>query len=337
MNRIGKRTMVFKNLPRVIGNYTTVGPKEGKGNFAKYFDEILDDDTLGEKTYEKAECKLLENTIIGAIKNAKLSPNDADFIIAGDLMNQITSSSFAARSLQIPYLGVFGACSTMAESLAIGAALIDGGFAKNVVCGTVSHFSSAEKQFRYPLELGTQRPPTSQWTATASGATVLAPNKQGIALTHATIGRVVDWNVRDVNNMGGAMAPAAYETLLDHLHDLSIEPDYYDLILTGDLGKLGSEVLIDLMETQGVHLGANYSDCGQMMFKNNQKTFMGASGCGCGASILNSYVLQRLKNKTLKNVLFIATGALLSPLTCQQGESIPCIASAVVLKGEDYV
>ena len=187
------------------------------------------------------------------------------------------------------------------------------------------------------MELGTQRPPTSQWTATASGATVLAPNKQGIALTHATIGRVVDWNVRDVNNMGGAMAPAAYETLLDHLHDLSIEPDYYDLILTGDLGKLGSEVLIDLMETQGVHLGANYSDCGQMMFKNNQKTFMGASGCGCGASILNSYVLQRLKNKTLKNVLFIATGALLSPLTCQQGESIPCIASAVVLKGEDYV
>lgn len=337
MNKIGKRTMVFPSLPRVIGNYSIVGPKEGEGNFAKYFDEILEDDRLGQKTYEKAECKLLENTVAGAIKNSKLNPREIDYLVAGDLMNQITSSSFAARSLQIPYVGVFGACSTMAESLALGASLIDGMYAKNVVCATVSHFSSAEKQYRYPLELGTQRPPTSQWTTTASGATVLSLKREGVAITNATIGKVVDWNVSDVNNMGGAMAPAAYETLLDHLNDMSVEPDFYDLILTGDLGKLGSEVLIDLMETQGVHLSSNYSDCGQMMFKNNQKTFMGGSGCGCGASVLNSYVLERLKNKTLKRVLFIATGALLSPLTSQQGESIPCVAHAVVLKGEDYV
>ena len=337
MNRIGKFSVEFKKLPRVIGNYSIVGPKEGRGNFGKYFDEALEDDTLGEKTYEKAECKLLENTILGAVKNAALKPEDINYMLAGDLMNQITSSSFSARSLQIPYLGVFGACSTMAESLALGAVLVDGGYAENIVCGTVSHFSSAEKQFRYPLELGTQRPPTSQWTATASGAIVLSPNKMGVAVTSATIGRVVDWNVKDVNNMGGAMAPAAYETLIDHLNDLGVDPDFYDLILTGDLGKLGSEVLIDLMETKGVHLGSNYSDCGQMMFKSTQKTFMGASGCGCGASILSSYVLERLKSKTLKRVLFIATGALLSPLSCQQGESIPCVAHAVVLKGENYV
>ncbi|MBQ7602614.1 MAG: stage V sporulation protein AD [Clostridia bacterium] len=337
MNRVGKSTIVFDKLPRIIGNYSIVGPKEGEGNFGKYFDEILQDDTLGEKTYEKAECKLLEQCVRNAIHNAKLSPFDIDYVVSGDLMNQITSSSFAARSLNIPYVGVFGACSTMAESLAIGACLINADYAKNVVCATVSHFSSAEKQFRYPLELGTQRPPTSQWTTTGSGATVLSHAQSGIAVSHATIGRVVDWNVTDVNNMGGAMAPAAFDTLFRHLDDMGVEPDYYDLILTGDLGKLGSEVLIDLMSNKGIYLGANYSDCGQMMFKNNQKTFMGASGCGCGASILNSYVLQRLKNKDLKNVLFIATGALLSPLTCQQGESIPCVAHAVVLKGEDYV
>ena len=337
MNRQGKSTLVFNSKPRVIGNYSVVGPKEGRGNFAQYFDRILEDDTLGQPTYEKAECKLLELCIDGAISNAKLKPSQIDCMVAGDLMNQITSSSFAARSLNIPYLGVFGACSTMAESLMVGATLIDGKYANNVVCATVSHFSSAEKQFRYPLELGTQRPPTSQWTTTGSGATVLAPNNNGVAITSATVGKVVDWNVTDVNNMGGAMAPAAFETLYQHLNDLNIEPDYYDLILTGDLGKLGSEVLIDLMENKGVHLGANYSDCGQMMFKNTQKVFMGASGCGCGASVLNSYVLQRLKNRTLKRVLFIATGALLSPLTCQQGESIPCIAHAVVLKGENYV
>jgi len=337
MNKIGNATMVFENAPRVIGNYSIVGDKEGAGNFGQYFDEILDDDTLGERTYEKAECKLLEQCVRGAIDNAKLSPLDIDCVVCGDLMNQITSSSFAARSLNIPYIGVFGACSTMAESLAVGASLVNAHYANYVACATVSHFSSAEKQFRYPLELGTQRPPTSQWTTTGSGATVLGHGDKGVAITHATIGKVVDWNVTDVNNMGGAMAPAAFDTIYQHLQDLSIGPDYYDLILTGDLGKLGSEVLIDLMENKGIHLSSNYSDCGQMMFKNNQKTFMGASGCGCCASVLNSYVLQRLRNKSLKNVLFVATGALLSPLTCQQGESIPCIAHAVSLKGEDYV
>ena len=334
MNRLGKQTFVFNNYPRVIGNYSVVGPKEGKGNFAQFFDEISDNDLFGEKSYEKAESKMIEYTITQAIANAKLKPDEVDVMLAGDLMNQITSSSFAARSLSIPYAGMFGACSTMAESLCIGACLVDGGYVSNAVCATGSHFSSAEKQFRYPLELGTQRPPTSQWTVTGAGCTVLARNDSGIAVTSATIGKVVDWGVTDANNMGAAMAPAAFDTIATHLQDTGREPDYYDLILTGDLGKLGSEILMDLMEYKGYKLGKNYSDCGQMIYANYQKTFMGGSGCGCGASILNSYVLQRMRSGHLKNVLFVATGALMSTVSAQQGETIPCIAHGVVLKGD---
>ena len=334
MNRVGKQTFVFNNLPRIIGNYCLVGPKEGKGNFKEYFDKISEDDLFGQNSYEKAESRLIEQTISNAIENANLKTDEVEVMLSGDLMNQITSSSFAARTLDVPYIGLFGACSTMAETLIVGASLVDGGFVHNAVCATGSHFSSAEKQFRYPLELGTQRPPTSQWTVTGAGCTVLAPNKTGIAVSSATVGKVVDWGVTDANNMGAAMAPAAFETLVAHLKDTNREPDYYNLILTGDLGKLGSEILIDLMETKGYKLGKNYSDCGQMIFSNNQKTFMGGSGCGCGASILNGYVLKRMKLGHLKNVLFVATGALMSTVSAQQGESIPCIAHGVVLKGD---
>lgn len=337
MSRIGKQTFVFGNKPRVIGNYSMVGPKEGKGNFGEYFDEVSDNDLFGEESYEKAESKMVEHTISKAISNAKISTKDVDVLLAGDLLNQITSSSFAARSLNVPYAGMFGACSTMAESLCIGGALVDGKFANIVACATGSHFSSAERQFRYPLELGTQRPPTSQWTVTGSGCTVLALRDKGVALTSATIGKVVDWGITDANNMGAAMAPAAMDTIVAHLQDTGREPDYYDLILTGDLGKLGSEILMDLMEYRGYKLGQNYSDCGQMMYKNRQKTFMGGSGCGCGASVLNSYVMQRLRDGNLKKVLFVATGALMSTTSAQQGESIPSIAHAVVLEGDSDV
>jgi len=337
LNRIGKQTFVFKNKPRVIGNYSMVGPKEGKGNFGKYFDEVSDNDLFGEETYEKAESKMVEHTISMAISNAKLNTKDVDVLLAGDLLNQITSSSFAARSLNVPYAGMFGACSTMAESLCIGGCLVDGKFARNAVCATGSHFSSAERQFRYPLELGTQRPPTSQWTVTGAGCTVLALGDKGVSLSSATIGKVVDWGITDANNMGAAMAPAAMDTIVAHLQDTGREPDYYDLILTGDLGKLGSEILMDLMEYKGYKLGQNYSDCGQMMYNSRQKTFMGGSGCGCGASILNSYVMQRLRSGDLKKVLFVATGALMSTTSAQQGESIPSIAHAVVLEGDSNV
>ncbi len=333
MNRLGRQTIIFKNKPRVVGSYTVVGPKEGRGNFAKFFDKILEDDLFGEKSYEAAESKMLKLAITEAIKNANIDKTQIDALFAGDLMNQIISSSFAARKLEIPYFGLFGACSTMAESLIMGSCYVDGGFARYAACATGSHFSSAEKQFRYPLELGTQRPPTSQWTVTGTGCTILGnDDSAGIFVECATIGKVVDWDVTDANNMGAAMAPAAMSTLKAHFEDTGRTADDYDLILTGDLGKLGSEILMDLMEYNGYKLGSNYNDCGQMIFNNTQKTFMGGSGCGCGASILNSYVYSRMNKGMLKNVLFIATGALMSTLSSQQGNSIPAIAHAVSIK-----
>jgi len=332
MNKMGKQSILYKNKPCVRGGFAVVGPKEGQGNFGRYFQKVLKDDLYGENSYEAAESKMMQMAFWGAVEDAKLQNNDIDVFVAGDLMNQIISSSFAARSFDVPYIGVFGACSTMAESLLIGASLVDGEYCKNVACATGSHFSSVEKQFRYPLELGTQRPPTSQWTVTGAGCTILSNIVGNIYIECATIGQVVDWDVVDVNNMGGAMAPAAAETLKAHFADLGREPDEYDLILTGDLGKMGSEVLLDLCEFNGIKLGNNYSDCGQMMYTSEQKTFMGGSGCGCSASVLNSYVLKRMRLGELKSVLFVATGALMSPVSSQQGNSIPCIAHAVVLK-----
>ncbi len=331
LNRIGKQTLIFRNRPRVLGRFSLVGPKEGRGNFGKFFHKVIEDDLFGENTYEKAECKMLNYTITEAINNSGIKKDEIDALFAGDLMNQIISSSFSARTIGVPYIGLFGACSTMAESIIMGACYVDGGFGRNVACATGSHFSSAEKQFRYPLELGTQRPPSSQWTVTGMGCTILGRAQSGIAVESATIGNVIDWDVSDVNNMGAAMAPAAMSTLKAHLDDTGKQPSDYDLIVTGDLGKLGSEILMDLMEYNGYHLGNNYSDCGQMMFTNTQKTFMGGSGCGCGASILNSYIFDRMEKGELKNVLFIATGALMSTLSSQQGNSIPAIAHAVAL------
>lgn len=329
LNRLGKQTLIFRNKPRVVGSYSVVGPKEGKGNFAKFFHKVLEDDLFGEKSYEAAESKMLRVAITEAIANARVNKDEIDALFAGDLMNQIISSSFAARTLGVPYFGLFGACSTMAESLIMGACHVDGGFARYAACATGSHFSSAEKQFRYPLELGTQRPPSSQWTVTGMGCTILGNTNKGIAVESATIGKVVDWGVADVNNMGAAMAPAAADTIKAHFVDTGKSPDDYDLILTGDLGKLGSEILLDLLEYNGYKIKNNYGDCGQMMFTNTQKTFMGGSGCGCGASILNSYVYSRMNQGELKNVLFIATGALMSTTSSQQGNTIPSIAHAV--------
>ena len=329
------QTIIFKNPPHIIGNYSIVGPKEGEGTFGKYFDYIMKCDYFGETTYEKAERKMLEHAIFGAIDSAMLNSKDIDILLCGDLLNQIISSSYAARSYDLCYLGVFGACSTMALSLAVGASLVNAGYFKHVACATSSHFSSAERQFRYPLELGNQRPPTAQWTCTAAGCAVLAPDGNGPIITSATFGKVIDFGIADVNNMGAAMAPSAMNTMLAHFNDTNTTPDDYDLIVTGDLGKLGSEILVDLMEEEGIKLGVNYCDCGQMIFTHDQNVFMGGSGCGCSASILNSFILRKIKEGVYKKVLFIATGALLSPTSCQQGETIPGVSHAVVIeKGE---
>ena len=337
-NRLGKSTIVFKNKPRIESFYSLVGKKEGHGPFGSYFDCILENDSCGQKTYELAEREILERTILGALKKRDIDISQVDFLIGGDLLNQIISSSFSARKFETPFIGLYGACSTMSESLAIGATLIDGGYAQKTVCATVSHFSTAERQYRTPLELGNQRPPVSQWTVTGAGATVLSNGDSGNYISMATFGKVTDYGVTDANNMGAAMAPAASETLAQHFEDTNRCPDDYDLIVTGDLGKLGSEILRDLMEHRGYKLGANYSDCGQMIFSRNQHTFQGGSGAGCSASVLNSYILKQMEKGVFKRVLFMATGALLSTLSTQQGESIPCIAHAIVIeRGEENV
>lgn len=329
------QTIKFKNKPRIISGYSVVGPKEGEGTFKDYFDYILKNDFFGEDTYEKAERKMVEQAVTGVMQKANLNLKDVGALLSGDLLNQIISSSYAARAFDMPYLGLFGACSTMAESLALGACLVDGGFFNNVICSTVSHFSTAERQFRYPLELGNQRPPTAQWTCTGAGASAISLKGKGPVITKATFGKVTDYGIHDVNNMGAAMAPAAMSTLLAHFSDTNTKPNDYDLIVTGDLGKLGSEILIDLMEDHGYILGINYCDCGQMMFKHDQNVLMGASGCGCSATIFNSFILDKINQGVYKKVLFMATGALLSSISTQQGDSIPGIAHAIVIEGED--
>ncbi len=331
----GQQTVFFKNKPIIIGHYSIVGPKEGKGPLRDYFSKIEEDDLFGQKTYEKAERTMIEQSLRGAVENAGIKFGDVRLFLSGDLLNQIISSSYAARSFDVPYVGVFGACSTMAESLALGACLVDGGHFDTVACATSSHFSTAERQFRFPLELGTQRPPTSQWTVTGSGSTILSCKGHGPRITCATFGKVTDYGICDVNNMGAAMAPAAMNTLIAHFKDTKTKPEDYDLILTGDLGKLGSEILIDLMEDHGYKLGLNYKDCGQMIFKRNQNVLMGGSGCGCSATVLNSIILDKIIKGEYKKVLFMATGALLSTTSSQQGESIPGIAHAIVIEGEN--
>ena len=328
----GRQTIVFEQQPCIIGNYSLVGPKEGQSPLASYFDYILKNDTFNEKTYERAERKMLEQAISGAIDKANLLSTDIDILLSGDLLNQIISASFSARQLQTSFIGMFGACSTMTESLAVGACLIDGGCANNVACATCSHFSTAERQFRFPLELGCQRPPTAQWTVTGAGCSIVSREGTGHNITHVTFGKVIDYGIKDMNNMGAAMAPAACDTLKNLFKDTNTTPSDYDLIVTGDLGKLGSEILVDLLEHSGYKVGENYCDCGQMIFSNSQKSFMGGSGCGCSASVINSYILSKLDKGDYKKVILMSTGALVSTTSTQQGESIPGIAHAVIVE-----
>lgn len=335
MQNTKSQTIFFNKKPHIISNYAIVGPKEGLGSLKEYFDYIMKDDLFGEKTYEKAERKMVEQAVIGAVTKANLTPDDLSLFISGDLLNQIVTSSFAARAFDVPYIGLFGACSTMAESLAIGASLVNSGYFDNVACTTASHFSTAERQFRYPLELGNQRPPTSQWTVTGSGCCILSQNGDGPVITSATFGKVTDFGINDVNNMGSVMAPGCASTLIAHFRDTKTTPQDYDLILTGDLGKLGSEILIDLMEDHGYKLGTNYNDCGQIIYNGKQSVLMGGSGCGCSASVLCSYILEKIRRKEYKKVLFVATGALLSSTSTQQGDTIPGIAHAVVIESYD--
>lgn len=332
----GKQTILFKNKPRIISTGTIAGPKECAGVVGAHVDKTLSDDTFGESTYEKAECKMLSYAISKAIDNARLQEEDIDALISGDLLNQIISASFAARDFDMPFLGVYGACSTLAEAYALAATLIDGGYAERIVAATGSHFSSAERQYRYPLELGNTRPPQAQWTVTGAGGAVIAKSgispKNAPAITSATFGKVVDFGVTDVNNMGAAMAPAACNTILRHLRDTGRDEKDYDLIITGDLGALGSRILKDLTWEKGVDIQNNHVDCGEIIYNVIEDEFQGGSGAGCSAVVFNSYIMDKLKKGELRKVLLCATGALLSPVSSGQGESIPCIAHAVSIE-----
>lgn len=326
------QTIKMKNNVYLISAFSMVGPLEGKGPLKDYFDYVIQDDTLKEKTFEKSERKLLQNIIIGAIDKAGLKTKDIDFFFGGDLLNQIISSSYTARELELPFIGLYSACATMAESLALASVFVDNKVATNIVAGTCTHFSSAERQYRFPLELGNQRPPTAQWTITGGGACVVSNKPSKIKISAVTFGKVIDFGIADVNNMGAAMAPAACETIKTHLENLKRSVDDYDFIATGDLGKLGSEILIDLMEREGVVLKQNYSDCGCMIYDKTERVFMGGSGAGCSASVLNSYIAKKLKTGEFKRVLLVSTGALMSTTSSQQGDTIPGIAHAVELE-----
>lgn len=328
--RLGKQTIMLQNPPSISSAASIVGPKEGKGPLRLFFDNIIDDEMWGEKSWEKAESKLIRETFAKVLKKANKTSEQVNYVISGDLLNQCIAASFGLRESEVPFFGVYGACSTMAESMSIGAMLVDGDFADDVLCITSSHFCSAEKQFRFPLELGTQRPPAAQWTVTGSGAVLLSGKGPGPYITHITTGKIVDMGIKDSNNMGAAMAPAAVDTIVTHFNDTGFTPESYDLIVTGDLGAIGKEICTELVAEQGYNIANIYNDCGVMIYdRERQDTHAGGSGCGCSATVLAGFIYKKLMDGSLKNVLFIATGALLSPVSTQQGESIPSIAHAV--------
>lgn len=327
MKKIGKQTFCMKNDVIIRDTYTIVGPKEGKGPLKDNFDMIIDDDLWGEDSWEKSELKLQKTAVENLLMKNKLSKDNIDLLISGDLLNQITSSSFAARELQLPYIGVYGACSTMALTMGIGALMIDGGFAENVICVTSSHFASAERQFRMPLEMGGQRHMSSQWTVTGSGAVWLSKNGQGPKIKNVTFGKIVDLGVKDANNMGAAMAPSAYDSLKQHLEDTKVN---YDLIVTGDLGKVGKDIVNKMFNDDDISIEDKYDDCGTIIFDlEDQDIHSGASGCGCSATVFGSFLYKKLLNKEIKKLLFTSTGALHSPMATLQGESIPGIAHCI--------
>jgi stage V sporulation protein AD len=328
----GMQTVVFDNPPILASWASLAGPKEGEGPWGNDFDLIMPDYLLGEETWERAENKMLKQTVELALNKAGLQTDEAELLLAGDLLNQLAASNYAAAELGIPFLGLYGACSTMAQALLIGSMLIDGGFLGRVVAAACSHHFSAERQFRFPTEQGVQKPPSSQWTATAVGAVVLEALGSGPRLTSATVGRVVDMGQTDVNDMGSAMAPAAVDTIKMHLQDLNLPSNYYDLVVTGDLGKVGMAILGQLFDKEGVVPPPNHSDCGVLLFDEKQNVGSGGSGCGCCASMLCGPLLKKMIKGEIKKILLVGTGALMSPTTTFQGSTIPAVAHAVAIE-----
>ncbi|WP_461206436.1 stage V sporulation protein AD [Clostridium sp. DL1XJH146] len=331
--RIGKQTLLLNSLPKIIATTSIVGPKEGNGPLKEYFDIILDDDLNGQKTFEKAESSMLIRAINETILKGRVSSDDVNYIFSGDLLNQLTATNFAVRETNIPFIGLYGACSTMAESISLASIFIDGGYANYTMAATSSHFSSAERQFRLPLEMGSQRAPYSQWTVTGAGSMLFAKEGEYPYVKYVTLGKIKDYGIQDTSNMGAAMAPAAVDTINQHFIDTGRKPADYDLIATGDLGAVGRKITYDLLNEYGYDLGKGYIDCGEEIFDcNRQKTNAGGSGCGCSAVVSCGLIYKKLLEKKLKKVLLVSTGALMSTTSSLQGESIPGIAHAISIE-----
>ena len=331
--RLGRQTVCLRNPPTVAAWASVVGKLEGEGPLGSCFDSVCADSYFGQDTWEQGESEMLKRAFHTACHKGNVNPADLDYLLCGDLLNQCTGSSFAMKDTPIPYFGLYGACSTMAESLSLGAILIDGGFASTLCAATGSHFCSSERQFRFPLEYGGQRTPTAQWTVTGAGAVILQQQGNGPYITHVTTGKIIDKGISDVANMGAAMAPAAYDTLSAHFRETGRSPADYDVIFTGDLGAVGHRAVMEAFDQDGFSLSGKYFDCGLLMFdRDRQDVHAGGSGCGCAASILCGHILPNIASGVWKRVLFSATGALLSSTSPLQGLSIPGICHAIALE-----
>lgn len=329
--KTGVHTLILDTAPSILAFASVAGKKEGEGPLGQKFDILNDDTSFGQRSWEKAESQMQKLCMAKALEKASLAPNDIDYMFAGDLLNQCIGSNYGLRDLSIPFFGLYGACSTMAESLALASMFIDGGLASLCAAITSSHFCSAERQFRYPLEYGGQRTPTSQWTVTGSGGVIVGKNSKPPYIKAVCIGTIEDLGIKDANNMGAAMAPAAAKTIQTFFEDTKTNADSYDTILTGDLGAVGSKLLSELLAREGITLGGKHRDCGMIIYdaKKQQDIYAGGSGCGCGATVLCADILPKIISGELAEVLFVGTGALMSTTSVQQGESIPGIAHLV--------
>ncbi|MDF2472915.1 MAG: stage sporulation protein [Anaerocolumna sp.] len=341
----GKQSILFANPPVIIAGSSVVGKKEGEGPLASFFDQIEEDPMFGGTSWEDAESRLMKRAAELSIEKSGFRQEDIRYLVGGDLLGQLIATSFGIADLEIPIFGVYGACSTMGESMALGAILVDGGYADKVLAVTSSHFAGAEKQFRFPLAYGNQRPLATTWTVTGSGAVVIGSgdmgeetagknNKNGVVkIKGVTVGKIVDYGVKDSLNMGACMAPAAYTTISQNLKDLNVLPDYYDRIITGDLGYVGKDILIDLLKQDGYDISSNHMDCGIEIFdRNTQDTHSGGSGCGCSAVTFTGYIMQKLTRKEWKRVLFVPTGALHSTVSFNEGNPVPGIAHGIMVE-----
>lgn len=330
-----KATKILRNTPSIITSAAIGGKKEHDGPMGAYFDKINDDPYFSEETFEQGECQIQKQAILHALNKANLQPTDIDVLFGGDLLNQCTGTTYGVREFEMPFLGIYGACSTMAEGLLLASIFVDKGISDMAMAVTSSHFCTAERQYRFPLNYGGQRTPTSQWTATAGGALVVSAKKNPPYVRACTIGKIVDMGVTDANNMGAAMAPAAFSTISAFFTDTGLSPSDFDYIVTGDLGKVGSRILCELFERENINIRDNHKDCGLMLYDfDEQDIHAGGSGCGCAGSMLCGYFLPQLRAGTIRNILFAATGALMSPTVNQQGESIPSVSHLVWLSHE---